>query len=727
MIVFTLWVIGVLSIVFAVLVLMASSRLIDSLFFAGFSIGMGLWSAMIGLFLATTDPKVAEISVTLYYASALFLIYNLILFSLRYVYRDKLAARSYIYAGAAAALPIVVVLVFAVASGAMFEEIVLSPRHDVILNSAWYTLYVMCFVIYGLGVIYLLYKRLKLRRSNVSRKESKAIFWTISLCLSFAAVPNLLLPWLGDYRFIMLGPLLILPVLIVFFYAIIRYSLFDLRLALVRSIAYIATLTILGCIYVLLSVGISSWLFNQPINAGMAASYVVLSILPVFLFQPLRKFFDKYTDQLFYRENYDEETFLSRFTRLLVTGRDLRALLERAAYEISDTLKADQVSFFLFRRDNRYMTAGTKGYKRMPVSDGRGLESMIDLRQQITIADQLDSEDPARRLLISHKVALVLPLKRGSDLLGYLMLGEHRGRPYTTRDLRVLETISDELTIAIENAIAVQEVKDLNTTLQQRIDEATEELRRSNAELQRLDQAKDEFVSMASHQLRTPLTSVKGYISMVLDGDVGKITDSQRKLLGEAFTSSDRMVHLINDFLNVSRLQTGRFMLDRQLTDLAKLIKQEVDSLESTAQARELEIKYVAPASGKIPQLYIDEGKLRQVVMNFIDNAIYYSPSKSRIYVKLTTEDNNVIMTVEDTGIGVPKSEQERLFKKFFRASNARRQRPDGTGVGLFLAKRVVHEHGGRIIFESKEGEGSTFGFSLPIKRLSLAPRDQSD
>lgn len=118
----------------------------------------------------------------------------------------------------------------------------------------------------------------------------------------------------------------------------------------------------------------------------------------------------------------------------------------------------------------------------------------------------------------------------------------------------------------------------------------------------------------------------------------------------------------------------------------------------------------------------MDEGKIRQVIMNFLDNAIYYSREGSTIYIDLSVGGGEVMLKVRDTGIGVPEVEQPRLFTKFYRASNARKQRPDGTGVGLFLAKKVVTAHGGSIIFESVENEGSTFGFRLPVRKLAEAP-----
>jgi signal transduction histidine kinase len=353
------------------------------------------------------------------------------------------------------------------------------------------------------------------------------------------------------------------------------------------------------------------------------------------------------------------------------------------------------------------------------------LDTYIQQQPGILIIGSLPTEHPIRRLMVSHKVAIILPLMNNANMLGYLCLGDQRSSGYTLHDIRVLQTISDELLIAIQNALSVHQVKELNATLQQRIDEATKELRHSNAQLQRLDEAKDEFVSMASHQLRTPLTSVKGYIDMVLEGDAGKITDMQRHLLGEAFTSSERMVHLINDFLNVSRLQTGKFIIDRRPIDLATIVAQEVDGLKTTAAQRKLSLSY--KVSSNVPRIYADEGKLRQVIMNFVDNAIYYSKESTTIKVTLVADPDVITLKVKDTGIGVPEAEQANLFTKFFRATNARRQRPDGTGVGLYLAKRVIVAHGGKILFESAEGQGSTFGFTLPIKRLQSAPADDAN
>ena len=154
-------------------------------------------------------------------------------------------------------------------------------------------------------------------------------------------------------------------------------------------------------------------------------------------------------------------------------------------------------------------------------------------------------------------------------------------------------------------------------------------------------------------------------------------------------------------------------MLEMNEVNLSQLIAEEMKSLEKVASSRNMKLSYVR--SDEDVMLQLDDTKMRQVVMNYIDNAIFYSHPDSTIVIELNKTDTEVTLKVKDTGIGVPKSEQEHLFGKFYRASNARKQRPDGTGVGIYLAKKVVSALGGDIIFESKEGKGSTFGFRLPL------------
>lgn len=315
-----------------------------------------------------------------------------------------------------------------------------------------------------------------------------------------------------------------------------------------------------------------------------------------------------------------------------------------------------------------------------------------------------------------HRVIKKMPLKTLYEvklvvrrhLVGVLVIGFYEpvdqvGDPQTL----LIDRLSESIGVALDNKLLFEENQHI-----------VRQLRVSNNKLRELDEAKDDFVSMASHQLRTPLTSVKGYVSMVLEGDAGKINDAQRKLLTQSYYSSQRMVYLIADLLNVSRLRTGKFVINNAPVNLANVVEEEIAQLKETAANRNLKLTYEKPAH--FPELMLDETKIRQIIMNFSDNAIYYTPSGGHINIKLVDTPNTIEFRVEDNGIGVPKSERAHLFTKFYRAGNARQARPDGTGLGLFMAKKVIIAQGGALIFETKEGKGSTFGFVFSKTKMAV-------
>ncbi len=306
------------------------------------------------------------------------------------------------------------------------------------------------------------------------------------------------------------------------------------------------------------------------------------------------------------------------------------------------------------------------------------------------------------------KSICIVKLLARRKIVGALMIGlSTAAESLAVNEIEFMGRIGEASGIALDNKILFEENQQVLKKLQQ-----------SNKKLKALDEAKDEFISMASHQLRTPLTSVKGYVSMVLEGDAGKLSDQQKKLLTQAFTSSQRMVYLIADLLNVSRMHTGKFVIDLAPTNLPEVIEGELQQLTETAKAHSLELTFDKPDS--FPILNLDETKTRQVIMNFMDNAIYYTPAGGHIHVQLTASENSVEFKVVDDGLGVPKAEQHHLFTKFYRAGNAKKARPDGTGLGLFMAQKVIIAEGGSIIFNSEEGKGSTFGFSFPRVTLEV-------
>ena len=341
--------------------------------------------------------------------------------------------------------------------------------------------------------------------------------------------------------------------------------------------------------------------------------------------------------------------------------------------------------------------------------------SMLHLEDE-KLADYLGcsvAEAKQLRQKIPFKSVYAVKLRARDRMVGVMLVGSMLpAADFRESEADLLGRLSETLGIALDNRLLFEENKQI---LQQ--------LQKTNAKLRELDKTKDEFISMASHQLRTPLTAVKGYLSMVLDGDTGPVKKNQKEMVSKAFSGAQKMVYLIGDMLNVSRLQTGKFVIENKPTNLADLAEGEVSQLQETADARNLKLIYHKPE--KFPELNLDETKIRQVVMNFIDNAIFYTPAGGTVAVELSASDEEVRFSVSDTGIGIPASVQHHLFSKFYRADNARKMRPDGTGLGLFMAKKVITAQGGAIIFKSTEGKGSTFGFSFPRRSMEVKAGDK--
>lgn len=544
-------------------------------------------------------------------------------------------------------------------------------------------------------------------------------------------VSNAILPVItSDWQSANIGPAFTVIMVGLISFAIIRHHLFDIRLALARSFAYVLSVGAIAALYIIIAFSISTIFLGGRVSVVQEIFFAIFSGLVALMFQPIKKLFDKASNKLFYRDAYDAQSFVDQLNRSLVSYTDLDRLLIETSTIIRDNFKAEFCLFHMADPSNKgqSLTIGSDNRSfsldDMTVSSG-GLPRS---RDKVIVADGLTPEySRLKRTLESKNVALMVHLSSrqgSSDSFGYLVVGNKKsGNPYNQQDVQMLNILANGLVIALQNAFRFEEIQTFNLTLKQKVDNATKELRKTNDRLRLLDQTKDDFISMASHQLRTPLTSVRGYVSMVLDGDGGPINETQRKLLTQSFLSSQRMVYLISDLLNVSRLKTGKFLIEPVESDMAKVIAEEVDQLAETVKGRNLVLTYHKPDN--FPMLMLDETKMRQVIMNFIDNAIYYTSSGGHIDVRLVEKPESIEFTVVDDGIGVPREEQHHLFGKFYRAHNAKSARPDGTGLGLFMAKKVVIAQGGATIFRSTEGKGSTFGFTFPKAKVlaKVAPK----
>ncbi len=229
----------------------------------------------------------------------------------------------------------------------------------------------------------------------------------------------------------------------------------------------------------------------------------------------------------------------------------------------------------------------------------------------------------------------------------------------------------------------------------------------------RVERLKTEFVSLAAHQLRTPLSAIKWTLRILSDEELGKVNKEQKKYLNRTYQSNERMIGLIDDLLNVTKIEEGKYVYQPKLVHLEDLIQAVIDSLKPEIKRKNIELDFQKPKE-KLPEVKVDMEKIKLAIKNLFNNAIIYSQKGGKVTISLKQKENNVKFSVQDSGIGIPEKQQKRIFTKFFRGANAIKKETEGSGLGLFIVKNIIEAHQGKIWFESERGKGSTFYFTLP-------------
>ncbi|MFA5358267.1 MAG: ATP-binding protein [Patescibacteria group bacterium] len=537
------------------------------------------------------------------------------------------------------------------------------------------------------------------------------------------------------YGFYPVGFIFILAFLIIFAYAIVRYRLMDIRLVVRKSTIFTALVVFLACIYSSLAFLFSRLFENAFGTQSRLVISLIVSIFVVVGFQPLKLFVQNVTKRFLFKEEYDPQSVVAELADVLASSLELKHLFSSVNSIIDKTLHPiSAATSLLDKKKGGYILAYKSGFspevaKKLNFDAKDPLVAYFKVDKNVIVLQELRRKvetgylaetDKIKKLISTLEATaseVFLPLISKENIIGITFLGAKKsGDVYTAEDIRLLEIGASQAAVAIENSLMYEAAKNFNVTLTKEVEKATRELRLANTRLKKLDETKSEFISIASHQLRTPLTVIKGYISMMLEGSFGQLTDQAVESLHKVYESNQRLINLVEDLLNISRIESGRIqynMADYGLDDLAASV---VDELANNAKNKKLYLKLDKPDK-PLPKVKMDTDKLRQVLMNMVDNAIKYT-TKGGIRVSVYQEGRNLVLKVIDTGMGIDPVDLPNLFQKFSRGQGMSKVHTEGVGLGLYVAKQMLEAHGGKIWAESKGKDlGSAFCITIPIKK----------
>jgi signal transduction histidine kinase len=551
---------------------------------------------------------------------------------------------------------------------------------------------------------------------TVGVKREQIKYMMLAGVIGFSSAFTYFLPQL--FNIYPVGNFFVVLYVVIVAYAITKHRLMDIRMVLRSSSVAIASFVSI----IVPAIFIKGAIDNMFVQSEWL-DYVVLIAVIIF-FPSLKNYYSKVANKYFFSSLYDSRQVIKNLSDRLSTTLRVRRINKYIFETISSSMHASSLMLLLYNeKTQKYKIEHSQGEQAITainlIGEKRLHLSFVKQNKPIIVEELRNSSYVEYRrtidFLIGHGVEIIVPLNLKKKTIGIIALGPKESKDiYNKEDLQVLEIIGVQSAIAIQNALQYEEVKKFGIKLEKEVEKATAELRAANEELKKLDEAKSEFVSIASHQLRTPLTVIKGYISMILEGDFGKLSDKQIGPINKVYASNERLIDLVEDLLNISRIESGRLRFTYKVMDIEPLISSVFEELQTSAKEKGLEFVYKKPAK-RLPDVNMDEEKIRQVIMNITDNSIKYT-KQGKVEIELKQNGEFIEYTVKDNGMGIKKEDLPNLFKKFSRGTGTSLIHTEGTGLGLYVAKQMAEAHQGRVWAESDgPDKGSLFTFQIPV------------
>lgn len=592
-----------------------------------------------------------------------------------------------------------------------------------------YTILFIYFVLYfGLAFFFLF--RSYRNSIGLYKLQLRYLFWSLISAVFLGVLANLIFPILGVSAFVSLGPLSSLLFVSATSYAIVRHRLLDIEVIIRRSLVYSTLLASLIAVYSGLVFILNNFFLPGEAGPFLRVTDIIAIILVAFTVDPLKRVIENTTDKVFFKARYNAEETINKLSETLVSEIDLTRLVRELKKVLTESIKVSKLSIYI-RSDNEFFPAAiVNDFPKnldLAIEKKHFITKYLDDHHDILILDEIERSMKEGQKFDAHLtqavsalggagVEIIVPLVVKGKLSGAMFLGEKLSQDiYSNTDVRFLEILSHQAALSLENAKLYEEQKLYSVRLTREVERATGDLRHANDKLKELDKLKDEFMSIASHELRTPMTAIKSYVWLALHGKSNEKDPKVRDYLGKVYESSERMLSMINDMLNTSRIETGRLKMEILPVSIWKVAEQVRDDL--SAKAAETQVTIVIKKDTIAPLVMADKDKLMEIYTNLIGNALKFTKAGGKVTVAASKKGNMVEIGVADNGVGIAKENIDKLFKKYgkLNESYATASPSTGTGLGLYITRQYLEKMGGDIKVTSELGKGTTFTFSLPI------------
>jgi len=498
--------------------------------------------------------------------------------------------------------------------------------------------------------------------------------------------------------------MLLVPLSVAF--SIVRYKALDIEIIINRSIVYTIVTGLIVIFYLLLA-GLASHYLNiiSPREGHLLT--ILYTLFAALIFAPLKQRIQFFVDKTFYRIKFNYRLAVQALSQKLMTVHDPESAMRLILDAMDDVIPMQCILIMRWNRaGSKMIPAGSRGIsmasvKKYPLSrDHKLLKRIVKTGEALIHEGRSELAEaepfPTHCIFSNIQIELVIPLFIQDKLEGLLMLGSKRsGLRFSRDDLSLLTQMAIEGFMVLEH-LRLQEAMILEQTEKEKHE--------------MLSRLKSEFVSHVSHELRTPLASIEWAIQNLLDGIPEKPSPRIQDYLTGIFESSRHLSRMIENLLDITSIEAGKIEIFPESLSVAEMIQRVLQSLKPLADQKQIRLEY---KSG--PEMAIaDRDCLQAICTNLVDNAVKYSPPEATVKIETESEDDKLIISISDTGPGIPKEKQDLIFHRFERIQKNKESRAKGLGLGLHIVQKLVEFQNGRIWVESETGKGSTFRFTLP-------------